>query len=502
MRLLHLPFDDSVYGEGSPCPGRGSCLQPSLAEAAGNHPLVIFSTLFPPQKPAPPSLSFPALKYTLPRLPPWSPSGSQELRLKKSSRPLHFAPPRRGATTRSDVREGLSRPPSPPLRAGRGGSAILGSPGRACGRGGGVSALRKCPRPLSRSRAKPERAEGCPPSPAPSLPRSMAGRLPACVVDCGTGWAPLTARCRRGGAAAAGDGGGGRAAAREGRAGRGSSALPSPLTPSAGGGEAPARSPGGRGGRARCPRRWGRGAGRWGSPAEGGRRSCGARCSELCRPAARSWPWFSGCAAHVIYSMLLLSVEGERKKRTPPPPVSKRRGTSLVLSKPLPAFRLLYLIRQFSVSNLKQIRFRNSSFYLAARQKVKRTGCRRCAAWSTALWGGSPGGSAPPAMRCVLGALRSCSTAWVLPGVTGLLAAALRKWKPRGSRSLQCGYMDRMFRLSPWRRLGSYWEEKYRCYGPSSSSLASAGGSETCLSVLVLVSLPASNGGSSWVNAA
>lgn len=74
-------------------------------------------------------------------------------------------------------------------------------------------------------------------------------------------------------------------------------------------------------------------------------------------------------AAWVIYSLLLLSVEREEKKKKPPPLVSKRRGTSLVLSKPLPAFRLLYLIRQFSVSNLNQIRFRNSSFYLAATRR-------------------------------------------------------------------------------------------------------------------------------------
>lgn len=40
--------------------------------------------------------------------------------------------------------------------------------------------------------------------------------------------------------------------------------------------------------------------------------------------------------------------------------------------------------------------------------------------------------------------------------------------------------------------LGSYWEEKYWCVG---SSLASADGSEACLSVLFLVCLLASNGG-------
>lgn len=62
------------------------------------------------------------------------------------------------------------------------------------------------------------------------------------------------------------------------------------------------------------------------------------------------------------------------KEKTPPPPWSKRRGTSLVLSKPLPAFGLLYLIRQFSVSNLNQIRFRNSSFYLAATRWWRESG--------------------------------------------------------------------------------------------------------------------------------
>lgn len=61
-------------------PWQGQLSKAAMAEAAGNHHLVIFSTLFPPQKSAPPSLGFPALKYSLPRLPSGSPSGSQELR--------------------------------------------------------------------------------------------------------------------------------------------------------------------------------------------------------------------------------------------------------------------------------------------------------------------------------------------------------------------------------------------------------------------------------------
>uniref|UniRef100_A0A8C3BEH7 Actin related protein 3 n=1 Tax=Cairina moschata TaxID=8855 RepID=A0A8C3BEH7_CAIMO len=113
---------------------------------------------------------------------------------KNSSRPLHFSSPRDWTSEgegwgcrarRRGRREG-----------GRGGSAILGF----AGPGGEEEeeeeeeeeARPPCGSALApRSRADPERAQGCPPSPAPPLARSMAGRLPACVVDCGTGYTKL-----------------------------------------------------------------------------------------------------------------------------------------------------------------------------------------------------------------------------------------------------------------------------------------------------------------------
>ncbi|XP_051666243.1 actin-related protein 3 isoform X1 [Manacus candei] len=94
-------------------------------------------------------------------------------------RTLPPAPPRRGAAAPPRVTAGGAGQPSWAGRASSGRGRRQRPP---CG-------SPSVP-PSAARRAPPER-QGRPPSPAPPLPTSMAGRLPACVVDCGTGYTKL-----------------------------------------------------------------------------------------------------------------------------------------------------------------------------------------------------------------------------------------------------------------------------------------------------------------------
>lgn len=170
----------------------GRAFGPSAAGPAGGRPLVTSSTLPAPHNPSP------RLPSGFPRYDTTSASRarSEEAGGWRGGGRAGTQPPARSASHRlagARPRDRTSRRAgvvAPALAAARreGRVSHLGLAG-PCLRGSGRGRERPpCGSALTpRRRAQPERAQGCPPSPAPPLPRSMAGRLPACVVDCGTG---------------------------------------------------------------------------------------------------------------------------------------------------------------------------------------------------------------------------------------------------------------------------------------------------------------------------
>lgn len=168
---------------------------PSAAGPAGGRPLVTSSTLPGTSQPLAPSpLRFCALRYYFSQ--PRPHAAPEKTGCWRGGGWAGTHPPARSTSHRlagARPRDPTSRRAgfvAPALAAARreGRVSHLGLAG-PCLRGSGRGRERPpCGSALTpRRRAQPERAQGCPPSPAPPLPRSMAGRLPACVVDCGTG---------------------------------------------------------------------------------------------------------------------------------------------------------------------------------------------------------------------------------------------------------------------------------------------------------------------------
>lgn len=185
--LLHFPPPVTRF--------LGRAFGPSAAGPAGGRPLVTSSTLPGTSQPLAPSpLRFCALRYYFSQPRPLA--APEEAGGWRGGGWAGTHPPARSTSHRlagARPRDPTSRRAgfvAPALAAARreGRVSHLGLAG-PCLRGSGRGRERPpCGSALTpRRRAQPERAQGCPPSPAPPLPRSMAGRLPACVVDCGTG---------------------------------------------------------------------------------------------------------------------------------------------------------------------------------------------------------------------------------------------------------------------------------------------------------------------------